>query len=237
MNAKIIVQSVCKSYQQNQSSLIVFDKLSVEFVQGNSYAIMGASGSGKSTLIHLIAGVDQPTVGNVFFQPQAAFDEIIMVCNISSFDAQQSAHFLQKNISIVFQQPYLFPELTVLENVMLKAILAGQVTFQSHDHARALLREIGLEDKADVYPATLSGGQQQRIAILRAIFIAPQFLLVDEPTGNLDEKTGDQVIDLLLHYHKKYNMGLIVSTHSKLLAQRMQTIYKVEHKKLSLMNL
>ena len=117
---------------------------------------------------------------------------------------------------------------------MVKAILAGLVTEKSYVHAQKLLKEVGLSDKADAYPAMLSGGQQQRVAILRAIFIVPQFLLVDEPTGNLDEATGAQVIDLLLHYHEKYNMGLIVSTHSQQIADRMQTHYLVSNKKLDL---
>ena len=216
------MQSVYKSYQQHGIVTDVFDDVSITFKQGCSYAIMGASGSGKSTTIHLLAGIDTPTFGDVLFCDK----------NISLFSPDESALFFQKNMSLVFQQAALFAELTVLENVMLKAILAGQVTSNSYDHANNLLHEVGLADKAGSYPAMLSGGQQQRIAILRAIFVVPQFLLVDEPTGNLDEQTSEQVIDLLVHYHKKYGMGLIMSTHNKKIAQRMQNILKVENKKI-----
>jgi len=216
------MQSVCKSYEQHGIISDVFDDVSVVFEQGCSYAIMGASGSGKSTTIHLLAGIDTPTSGDVLFCGKT----------LSSFSADQSALFFQINVSLVFQQAALFAELTVLENVMLKVILAGKVTQDSFDHAENLLREVGLLDKAKAYPAMLSGGQQQRVAILRAIFIVPQFLLVDEPTGNLDEKTSEQVIDLLIHCHEKYGMGLIMSTHNQKIAERMQSILKVEDKKI-----
>jgi len=220
------MQHVSKSYQPYASKVDIFDDVSMDFVQGNSYAIMGASGSGKSTTIHLLAGIDTPTSGDIFFADTS----------ISSFSPERATLFFQKNISLVFQQAALFAELTVLENVMLKAILTGQVTEQSYQHAQQLLQEVGLLDKAQAYPAMLSGGQQQRIAILRAIFIIPEFLLVDEPTGNLDEQSGDQVIDLLLHYHKKYGMGLIMSTHNQKIAHRMQTVLRVENKKLLVVN-
>jgi ABC-type lipoprotein export system ATPase subunit len=222
VNSKLSMQYVSKSYHQRGSSVDIFDNVSVDFLQGVSYAIMGASGSGKSTTIHLLAGIDTPTSGTVFFEK----------LDISSFSPHQAALFFQRNISLVFQQAALFAELTVLENVMLKAILAGQVTSTSYEHAHSLLQEVGLADKAQAYPAMLSGGQQQRVAILRAIFIVPQFLLVDEPTGNLDEQASEQVIDLLLHYHKKYGMGLIMSTHNKKIAQRMDSLLRVENRKL-----
>lgn len=222
LSLKLSMQHVSKSYSQLEAFTEVFDDVSVDFVQGNSYAIMGASGSGKSTAIHLLAGIDTPTSGNIFFQDH----------DISLFSAEQAALFFQKNISLVFQHAALFAELTVLENVMLKAILAGCVTADSHAHAQQLLQEIGLADKARAYPAMLSGGQQQRVAILRAIFMVPQFLLVDEPTGNLDEQSSEQVIDLLLHYHKKYGMGLIMSTHNQKIAERMQNLLRVENRKL-----
>jgi len=222
VSSKLSMQHVSKSYHQLGVAVAIFDDVLIDFVQGSSYAIMGASGSGKSTAIHLLAGIDVSTSGSI------SFDN----CDIASFSAEQAALFFQKNISLVFQQAALFAELTVLENVMLKAILAGQVTTESYDHANKLLQEVGLESKAQAYPAMLSGGQQQRVAILRAIFMVPQFLLVDEPTGNLDEQTSDQVVDLLLHYHKKYGMGLIMSTHNQKIADRMESIIRVENRKL-----
>lgn len=228
MHAKLSLHHVTKSYQQQGGMKFdVFHDLSFDFFQGHSYAIVGASGTGKSTCIHLLAGVDSPTSGQVFLSEQS----------IASFSFRQMSLFFQKNISLVFQQAALFAELTVLENVMLKAILAGTLTSSSYEHAYYLLQEVGLADFASVYPETLSGGQQQRVAILRAIFIVPQFLLVDEPTGNLDDQTSKQVIDLLLHYQKKYGMGLIMSTHNYQIAQQMESIVKVEDKKLVIVSI
>lgn len=222
MNLQLSMRHVSKSFEQLGVVLTVFDDVSITFLQGSSYAIMGASGSGKSTAIHLLAGIDTPTAGDIFLGDVA----------LQSFSAQRAEQFFAKNISLVFQQAALFAELTVLENVMLKAILAGTVNQDSYQRAEHLLKEVGIDDKAYAYPAMLSGGQQQRVAILRAIFVVPEFILVDEPTGNLDEFSAQQVIDLLLHYHKKYGMGLIVSTHSQQIAQLMEHKIIVEHKKL-----
>ncbi len=222
MNLQLSMRHVSKSFEQLGIIATVFDDVSITFLQGSSYAIMGASGSGKSTAIHLLAGIDTPTTGDIFVGGVA----------IQSFSAQRTEQFFAKNISLVFQQAALFAELTVLENVMLKAILAGMVHQDSYQRAQQLLEEVGMADKAYAYPGMLSGGQQQRVAILRAIFVVPEFILVDEPTGNLDEFSAQQVIDLLLHYHKKYGMGLIVSTHSQKIAQLMEHKIIVEHKKL-----
>ncbi len=216
------MRQVSKFFQQQGTMSDVFNNVTIAFEQGASYAIMGPSGSGKSTAIHLLAGIDSPNSGDVFL------GNIPM----RSFSAEESQRFFAENISLVFQQPALFAELTVLENVMLKAILAGKVDPQSYDHAHQLLDEVGLAGKAQAYPGMLSGGQQQRVAILRAIFIVPQFLLVDEPTGNLDDQASEQVIDLLLGFQKKYGMGLIMSTHNQQIADRMEHLVRVEDKKL-----
>jgi ABC-type lipoprotein export system ATPase subunit len=226
LNLQLSLQHVSKSFEQLGTVSHVFDDVSIVFQQGQSYAIMGASGCGKSTMIHLLAGIDAPTSGQILCNNAA----------ITSFSDQQKQQFFSNTISLVFQQATLFAELTVLENVMLKAILAGKITPESYNHAHALLHDVGLADKAQAYPAMLSGGQQQRVAILRAIFMVPQFLLVDEPTGNLDEQSSKQVIDLLMHYHKKYGMGLIMSTHNQQIADRMEHAIRVEDKKLVFKN-
>lgn len=228
MNAVISLISISKSYTSSSCFVEVFKDVSVDFEQGKSYAIMGASGSGKSTLIHLLAGIDQPTSGHLLLSSKK-----FCIKKYSDLTVQEKAIFFQKNISIVFQQSSLFAELTILENVMLKAILTGNVSEQDFQHAKNLLEEVNLLDKASAYPGMLSGGQQQRVAILRAIFIVPEFLLVDEPTGNLDETSSEQIIDVLLHYHKKYNMGLIISTHSKSIAEQMQHLYVVCNKQIN----
>ncbi|MCX5923971.1 MAG: ATP-binding cassette domain-containing protein, partial [Candidatus Dependentiae bacterium] len=192
--------------------------MSYNFDPSLSYGLMGRSGTGKSTLLHMIAGIDQPSHGTI------ALGDL----NISRLSSHQKIEFLQKSVSIVLQQPYLINELTVLENVMLKEIISNGITPESKDRALQLLTEIGLERKADCLPGRLSGGEQQRVAILRAIFHVPQFLLADEPTGNLDEASADRIINLLLHYKKKYAMGLIISTHDIKIAQQCDVILKIE---------
>jgi len=198
------------------------DDISFDFAQGSSYGIMGQSGSGKSTLIQLIAGIDRPTQGHVLYNNQ----------RMESWNTDQKTLFFKEKISFVFQQSFLFGELTVLENVMLKAIIAGSVNKESYDHAAMLLAEVGLAEKAFCYPEVLSGGQQQRVAILRAIFYVPEFLVVDEPTGNLDDATSHQIIDLLIRYQKKYTMGLIMTTHNEHVAKKMEHVLCVVDKKL-----
>lgn len=222
LNLQLSMQQVSKSFMQSGVMNDIFCDNSISFDCGRSYAIMGPSGSGKSTAIHLLAGIDVPTSGAILYDNQP----------ILSQKAAQQAEFFCSSISLVFQQPCLFAELTVLENVMIKAILAGRLTSESYQHAQNLLAEVGLAEKKDAFPAELSGGQQQRVALLRAIFMPPKFLLVDEPTGNLDEQTAHQVIDLLLHYQKKYQMGLIMSTHQQQIAARMEQIVHVQDKKL-----
>ena len=226
MKLQLSMRNVSKFFEQQGMICHVFDDASMTFEQGVSYAIMGASGSGKSTAIHLLAGIDCPSSGIICLQDPAIDNDRVEKKELS----------FAQNISLVFQQAMLFAELTVLENVMIKAILSGTVEQKSYEHAYQLLQEVGLADKAQVFPAMLSGGQQQRVAILRAIFIVPKFLLVDEPTGNLDDACGQQVIDLLLYYHKKYGMGLIMSTHNQQIAERMEYVVRVENKKLVLHN-
>jgi ABC-type lipoprotein export system ATPase subunit len=215
------LRHVYKTYNTQQPVNVLSD-VSFDFVQGCSYGIMGASGSGKSTLIQLVAGVEEPTLGRVFFNHEP----------IETWSNDQKTIFFKEKMSFVFQQSLLFGELTVLENVMLKEIIAGTVTSASYDRAQQLLADVDLTDKASCFPEVLSGGQQQRVAILRAIFNPPQFLVVDEPTGNLDDATGEHVIDLLLDYQKKYTMGLIVTTHNEQIARKMENVMKVVDKNL-----
>lgn len=224
LTSRIFMQRVFKEFVQGGSRVAVFEQASFEFIQGDSYAIVGSSGSGKSTCIHLLAGIEKPTEGFVFFDAQS----------LSLLSSKQQEQFFRYDIGTVFQQPGLFQELTVLENVMLKVLLYKKITNQDIQRAHDLLQEVGLADTASMFPATLSGGQQQRIALLRSIFIPPKFLLVDEPTGSLDPQTGHEVIDLLLHYQKKYTMGLLVSTHDYTIAQKMNHVVAVENKKLFL---
>ena len=220
MISKLSMKNVSKSFSQGLSTVEVLKNVSLDFLQGSSYALMGASGSGKSTCIFLLAGLDVTTSGNILFNER----------NVFLANKKETSIFLKKEIGIVFQKSYLVAELTVLENIMLKEILSGEVTKKSYQRAEFLLDYVGLADKKEAYPSMLSGGQQQRIALLRAIFVVPKFLLLDEPTGNLDEKSSVEIINLLKHYQKEYKIGIIMSTHNKIIANQMDNLLTVHDK-------
>lgn len=211
-----------KTFFQATNQLHIFHNVNYQFVSNKSYALMGPSGVGKSTLIAMMAGIDHPTSGSITFNNLVISDQ--------SF--QQRMQLLEKKISIVFQQPCLIAELTVLENVMFKSIIQETVDKNLKNHALQLLKEIGLDGKALAFPHNLSGGQQQKVSILRSIFDAPQFLLADEPTGNLDQSSAKHVVEMLLNYQKKYAMGLIISTHDILIAQKCDIILQIQNQNL-----
>lgn len=183
---------------------------------------MGPSGIGKSTLLHMLAGIEAPSTGYITNG----------TLSISHESFHQRSVLLRDSISMIFQQPCLIAELTILENIMLKSIIASTITPAMQKRALDLLTEIGLADKAYSFPHQLSGGQQQRIAILRAIFQIPHFLLADEPTGNLDKHSADQIMQLLKYYQKKYAMGLIISTHDISIAQQCDVILRIQDHKI-----
>jgi lipoprotein-releasing system ATP-binding protein len=203
MNGSIIrTENVHKSYSQAGKQLNVIQGISTTFNQGSSYAIIGASGSGKSTLLHLLGGLDTPTSGKVYLDKQL-------------------------HIGFVFQFHYLINELTVLENIMIVGMIKGISRTTSTKKAEALLEKVGLASKANSYPVELSGGEQQRVSILRAIFNEPHFLLADEPTGNLDAHMAQEIVKLLEHYRKEYNMGIILCSHDLHVYEKMEKIYEL----------
>lgn len=208
-----------KKFIQASSVVTVFNHISAQFIQGNSYAITGISGSGKSTLIHLLAALDSPSAGQIFFDQS----------NLLALPAQERALFLNSHIGLVFQQPYLIAELSVVENVMVPGLIARKEWQFCAARAQDLLALVGLAEKKDEKPGALSGGQQQRVALARALFNQPTFLLADEPTGNLDLKTGIAIIELITKLQKEWAMGLIISTHDDYVAQRMQHAYVIEN--------
>lgn len=202
--------------------LEILKAASYTFCQGKTYAITGASGIGKSTLISLLSGLDAPTSGSIYFNGH----------DISTFNPQERSIFLNEKIGIVFQAPYLIRELTVLENVMIKGLIRNLDNESCKEKGLALLQSVGLLDHAYRMPAALSGGQQQRVALARALFGDPLFLLADEPTGNLDSKTGAEIIDLLVSMHEDRSMGIIVSSHDPQVARRMEVVLELKNGKL-----
>ncbi len=205
-------QGVKKTFSSTQGDFEVLKGVDHSFESGATYAISGASGTGKSTLLHILAGLIRPSAGTVFINEQ----------NMALFNEAQREQFLNERIGLLFQMPYLIKELTVLENVMTKGLIAGQHIDACKQEALSLLNQMGLIDKIDEKPPVLSGGQQQRVALARALFGKPSFLLADEPTGNLDPQTGKAIVDLLLQSQKEWGMGIVVSTHDAYVAQSMQ---------------
>ena len=186
--------------------LTILHPTSFTIPRGRSVAITGPSGSGKSTLLGLLAGLDTPTTGHV----------LVDGVNITALGEEALARLRGEKIGIVFQFFHLIPSLTALENVLVPMELAGVA--DARTRARALLAEVGLQDRGHHYPSQLSGGEQQRVALARALANDPPLLLADEPTGNLDSATGQQVIDLLFSVNRRHGRTLILVTHDRELA-------------------
>lgn len=206
---KTILEAIdlCKYYGEGESLVKAVDGVNLRIAQGEFVTIVGKSGSGKSTLLHLMGGLEIPTSGKVLIDGK----------NIASMNEERLARMRRRKIGFVFQSFNLIPSLSVWENVVLPIGLDGRKT--DVDFVNDILETIGLSDKKDCMPNTLSGGQQQRTAIARAIAARPSVILADEPTGNLDTKTGDEVMALLKHSSAKYAQTLVVITHNEDIAQ------------------
>ncbi len=209
----ITLSHVYKSFVQTKKTKEVIKDASLSFMQGKTYALVGVSGSGKSTLLHLIAGIDQPTSGSVF---------------IGDVDSSQLS-FIERALAVgvVFQQPYLLEELSVKENIMLAARIVGIKYDEGLSRAEFFIQEVGLDEYSNASVGELSGGQRQRVALARALVVHPPFLVADELTGNLDEQTGKAIFELLCACQKKWNMGLILSTHNEVLAACMDEVWRL----------
>ena len=206
MQPKVMARlaDLSKTYDEGGRRRRVLDGVNVEILQGEFFVMSGASGSGKSTLLNMFSGIDKPDSGSVH----------VAGTNISALDDTSLTRFRRDNIGIIFQFFNLVPTLTALENITLPGELRGDRRMPIEERARDLLRRVGLADRADTFPDKLSGGEQQRIAILRAIAHEPQLLLADEPTGNLDEDTGETVLQLLLELTREAGKTLIMATHN-----------------------
>jgi lipoprotein-releasing system ATP-binding protein len=181
-------------------------------------AIVGASGAGKSTLLHLLGGLDRPTYGRVLFH---GFD----IFKLSAIDL---ARFRSRVVGFMFQFHHLLPEFTALENVMMPLLIRGTRRLEAADRAHAALASVGLERRLKHRPAELSGGEQQRMALARALVTNPQLLLADEPTGNLDTRTGEQVFALLQRLHETNALTSIIATHNERLAAHCDRLWHLE---------
>ncbi len=209
------LKSLKKSYNQGSQSIEIFENLNFHVQEGQRIAIMGKSGSGKSTLLSLISGIIKPDVGDISLNSTSYKD--LKESDLNDFRAS--------NIGFVFQNFHLVSYLNALENVMLPAKVCNIP--QAKEKAMKLLENVGLGHRLDHLPSELSGGEKQRVAIARALIHNPKIILADEPSGNLDEETGDTVMDILFKLIKKNNTTLILVTHSKELANRCEKTYKL----------
>lgn len=193
-----------------QETLTILEGIDLQVNTGETVALVGASGSGKSTLLGLLAGLDLPSTGSIDMLGQS----------LTSLDEEGRARLRSEQIGFVFQSFLLLPTMTALENVMLPAELRGESDCALR--ARSLLESVGLGGRLHHLPPRLSGGEQQRVAIARAFMTRPRLLLADEPTGNLDSKTGEKVIELLFALNREHGTTLVVVTHDHELASRCQ---------------
>lgn len=206
------INDLCKTFRTAASieSIEVLKNLNLAMSAGDSLAILGQSGSGKSTLLTLLAGLDSPTSGSIVLNDQ----------NMDDLDEEALSKFRAKNIGIIFQQFHLMSHLSALENVSLPLDLFKDS--QSSEKASEALEQVGLGNRMDHFPHQLSGGECQRVAIARAMVVRPSILLADEPTGNLDSTTGENVSDMIFELVDKHKMTLLFVTHNEHLAMRCE---------------
>ena len=209
-----------KQVMSSDGALAILHDICFDLYQGESVAITGSSGSGKSTLLSLLAGLDTPTAGNV----------VMMGQDLNQLNEDGRASLRASHVGFVFQSFQLLPHLNALENVMLPAELRGDL--DAKDKATHWLNKVGLKDRLKHFPKTLSGGEQQRVALARAFINQPAILFADEPTGSLDEASGNRVIDLLFDLNQANHSTLILVTHDPALASRCQRQLQLQGGKL-----
>ena len=231
MSNLIRVEDLYKTYVDAASDDIttrveVLKGVDVEVRQGEVLAILGKSGVGKSTLLHLIGGLDRPTSGSVFFEDR----------NIHAYNDRQLDRFRNLEIGFIFQFHHLLPEFTALENIAIGGLIAKKNVSGTYGSAGEILDYVDLADRSNHYPSELSGGERQRIAIGRALINQPKVILADEPTGNLDRKTSDDILDLLWDLNGRLNRTLILVTHDHGLAQRADRMVHIVDGKIANQN-
>ncbi|WP_119072986.1 ABC transporter ATP-binding protein [Aggregatilinea lenta] len=214
----VSIRDLSKTYSPGCADCAVLDGVSLDIHQGDFVVLLGVSGSGKSTLLNLISGLDQPTSGSLHIDGT----------EITTLNEYQRTVFRRDRIGIVFQFFNLIPTLTVLENVTLPLELRGDPRKSAEQRARTLLERVGLADRANDFPDKLSGGEQQRIAIARALIHQPALVLADEPTGNLDEDTGERVLTLLLELTRQAGRTLLMATHNPDIVPLADRVYRIQ---------
>ena len=210
------VEHLSKIYGQGENEVRALDDVSFSVEKGQFVAIIGPSGSGKSTLLHILGGVDRPTSGKVWLEGQDVFAQ----------NEEQLAIFRRRQVGLIYQFYNLIPVLDVTENITLPVLLDGRKV--NGERLQKLLETLNLTDRADHLPNQLSGGQQQRVSIGRALMNAPAVVLADEPTGNLDSKNSQEIVELLKKSNREYGQTLIVITHDESIALQADRILAIE---------
>jgi lipoprotein-releasing system ATP-binding protein len=219
-------ENLGKSYPLPKGVLRVFEGLGLELRKGDLAAIMGASGVGKTTLLNLLGALDRPSEGRVLIDGEDLF----------SRTEKEVAAIRNRKIGFVFQFYHLLPEFSALENVSFPLMIQGIERGEAFARAAAVLKEVALEEKAHSRPSQLSGGEQQRVAIARALVNDPRLLLADEPTGNLDWKSGEMVLRLILDLHARKGLSSIIVTHNEKIARYCHKLYLMEAGELKLLS-
>jgi ABC-type lipoprotein export system ATPase subunit len=226
MNKMIEARNLGKEYPLPEGILRVFEGLNFELSEGDLGAIMGVSGVGKTTFLNLLGLLDKPTEGKILID-----GEDVLLKN-----EKERAEIRNQKIGFVFQFYHLLPEFTTLENICFPLMIRGLEMKKAQKKGLELLREVALEDKAHLRPSLLSGGEQQRVAIARALINEPKLLLADEPTGNLDWKTGEMILKLIQELHGKRGLSSIIVTHNEKVAQFCHKRYVMESGRLKLLS-
>lgn len=216
------VEKLKKIYNLNKKEIIIFEDLSFEFPDKKAISIIGDSGVGKSTLLHILGTIDKASAGNVFYDND----------NISLYNDKKLANFRNRHIGFIFQFHHLLADFSALENVMIPNMLIEKNRGTTRSKAMELLETVGLKDRVHHKPSELSGGEQQRVAIARALINKPKVIFADEPTGNLDEKTSEQIHSLIFSLQKEYNATLIVVTHNQAYSKSFDLSLKLTQGKL-----
>ena len=223
IDAFIEMRGLAKTYGSGAAIIEVLKGIDLSINKGDTIAILGASGVGKSTLLHIMGALDRPTRGEFLFKNKPLF----------KMDSKRLSIFRNRHVGFVFQSHHLLPEFSALENTMLPALMGGEKRKEAQRRAEELLSKVGLGERLNHKPGELSGGEQQRVAIVRSMIQTPEIILADEPTGNLDKKTGDEVFNLMLKLCTENSITLIVVTHNELIADLMQRKLTIEEGRLT----